>query len=726
MMTAGVVDMYHSRGRVSRYLWAVYTLPSRVPTVALRLVDVLEDERDRWFLWLPVSVAIGIGLYFALPDEPMTGLALPIVAVAMAAVVWLRRGPLALIVAAGVLAAAIGFSLAQLRVWAVDAPILTKRYGPAWTEGRVVASEPRPNAYRLTLSALEIRGLAAGQTPERVRITVRARSVPAPRPGQRIGIMAVLMPPPMPHSPAAFDFPRQAYFQQLGGVGYAVSSPKMAVDPDPEAWRPLAAIAEARRRIAGQIRAVVPGMTGNVAAALMTGERGDIDPAVMDAMRDAGLAHLLAISGLHMGLVAGFVFLLLRGGLALWQPVALNYPIKKWAAVGSLAAAFCYLFVAGATVSTQRAFMMTGLVLIAILVDRRALSMRTVAWAALVLLALTPESLLHVGFQMSFAAVVALIATYEIAGPKFRSLRLAGGLGRRLALYLAAVALTTVIAGFASGLIALFHFNRVISYGLIANLVAVPVMALWVMPAAVLGFVLMPFGLAALALRPMGVGIDVIVGVAKFIAGLPGAVSVVSAMPMAGLVAIALGGLWLCLWRRRWRLLGIIGISAGCLSLAVYRPPHILINGDGKLVAARAEGGGLMVSSKRAGRNARAAWLRRDGLSDAAPWPSTGPSGDGRLRCDGLGCIYRVNGWVAALPHHEGALSEDCRTADIVVASVPVRVRCSSARIIVDRFDIWREGAHVVYLPKTGPPHAVSVNDVRGRRPWVVDRSRRR
>jgi competence protein ComEC len=697
-----------------------------MPAAVLRLVDVLDDERDRWFLWVPVCAAIGIGVYFALPTEPMMGLALPAAVVAAAMMVWLRRGPLALIVSAAVLAAALGFSLAQIRVWTVDAPILAKRHGPTWAEGSVVSSERRPNAYRLTLSAVQIRGLAAPQTPARVRITVRARSVPAPRPGQRIGIMAVLMPPPMPHSPAAFDFPRQAYFQQLGGVGYAVSAPKVVVDPDPDALRPMAVIAEVRQSIAGHVRATVPGMAGKVAAALMTGERGDIDPAVLDAMRDAGLAHLLAISGLHMGLVAGFVFLLLRGGLALWPSVALSYPIKKWAAVGSLGAAFCYLFVAGASVSTQRAFMMTALVLVAVLVDRRALSMRTVAWAALVLLALSPESVLHVGFQMSFAAVVALIATYEIAGPKFRNLRQSGGLGRRLVLYLGAVALTTVIAGFASGLIALFHFNRVISYGLVANLVAVPVMALWVMPAAVLSFVLMPFGLAVLALIPMGMGIEVIVGVARAIADLPGAVSVVSAMPMAGLIAIALGGLWLCLWRRRWRLFGIAGLVAGVLSLGAYRPPDMLINGDGKLTAVRAEGGGLMVSSRRAGRNVRAAWLRRDGLSHAEPWPNAGPSGDGRLRCDGLGCIYRVNGWVAALPRHEGALPEDCRTADVIVASVPVRVRCSSARIIVDRFDVWREGAHAVYLPKTGPPRAISVNDVRGRRPWVVDPSRRR
>ena len=302
----------------------------------------------------------------------------------------------------------------------------------------------------------------------------------------------------------------------------------------------------------------------------------------------------------------------------------------------------------------------------------------------------------------------------------------AGGLGRRLALYLVAVALTTVIAGFSSGLIALFHFNRVISYGLIANLVAVPIMGLWVMPAAVIGFVLMPFGLAALALIPMGLGIDIIVAVARFIAGLPGAVSVVPAMPMAGLVAIALGGLWLCLWRRRWRLVGLVGIVAGCLSLAAYRPPDVLINGDGKLTAVRAENGGLMVSSKRAGRNARAAWLRRDGLARAEAFPKAGPSDDGRLRCDGFGCIYRLNGWLVALPRHEGALLEDCRTADVIVAAVPVTVRCSSARIIIDRFDVWRAGPHAIYLPKTGPPHAVSVNQARGRRPWVVDPSRRR
>ena len=215
----------------------------------------------------------------------------------------------------------------------------------------------------------------------------------------------------------------------------------------------------------------------------MTGERSAIPPAVMAAVRDSGLAHLLAISGLHIGLVAGILFFGLRGALALVPPLALRYPIKKWAAAAAIPGAFAYALVAGATVPSQRAFLMIGLVLLAVLLDRRGLSMRTVAWAAVIILLLHPESLLGASFQLSFAAVTALIAGYEVV----RGRRRLGGNGppviwRRILFYVGGVALTTLIAGAVTAPFAAYHFNRLAAYGLAANLIAVPVTALWIMP----------------------------------------------------------------------------------------------------------------------------------------------------------------------------------------------------------------------------------------------------
>ena len=212
------------------------------------------------------------------------------------------------------------------------------------------------------------------------------------------------------------------------------------------------------------------------------GERGAIPADVLAAMRDSGLAHLLAISGLHVGLVAGILFFAARGGCALVPAVALRFPIKKWAAVVALIGAFGYLLLAGAPVPTQRAFVMVGLVLVAVLVDRRGISMRLVVWAAMFILLVRPESLLGASFQLSFAAVLALVAGYEALGPRLRVWYGESGAARRVLLYVGGVALTTVIAGLATAPFALFHFNRVVVYSLAANLVAVPLTALWVMP----------------------------------------------------------------------------------------------------------------------------------------------------------------------------------------------------------------------------------------------------
>ena len=413
----------------------------------------------------------------------------------------------------------------------------------------------------------------------------------------------------------------------------------------------------------------------------------------MDAFRDSGLAHLLAISGLHIGLVAGIIFIALRGALALIPALALAHPIKKWAAVAAIAGAFGYTVVAGATVPTQRAFLMIGLVLMAVLFDRRGLSMRLVAWAA---------TLVRRRYGEGQGAAV----------------------WRRVFLYVGGVALTTLIAGSVTAPFAVYHFNCFAAFGLAANLIAVPVTAFWIMPWAVAAFLLMPFGLEAAALTPMGWGTGVVIAVAETVAAWPGAMILLPAMPVWGLVVLVAGGLWLCLWRRPWRLWGVAGITVGLLSILVVRPPDILIDGAGRLLAVRTEDGLLAVSSRKAARFNRQVWLRRAGQEEAPPlWPKEGDGG-GRMACDALGCIYRAKGHVVGLVRRAEALGEDCWHADVVVSVVPVRAPCPSADTVIDRFDLWREGGHAVWMKDGERVRVESVNESRGRRPWVVRRKR--
>ncbi len=413
-----------------------------------------------------------------------------------------------------------------------------------------------------------------------------------------------------------------------------------------------------------------------------------------------------------------------RAALSLCAPLALRFPIKKWAAMAAIAGAFSYAMLAGATVPSQRAFLMVGLVLLAVMVDRRALSMRTIAWAAAIVLLVQPESMLGASFQMSFGAVVALIATYELLSERSRNANInihGRSVLAKAFIYIGGVALTTVIAAAATAPFVIYNFNQLSAYGLAANMIAVPVTAIWVMPWAVVAFVLMGVGLEQWALIPMGWGIDVVTRVAESISSLPGAISILPSMPSWGISLVALGGIWLCLWRRRWRLWGLASIAAGVASIAIVRPPDILVSADGKLMAVRQAGGNLAVSSMVKARFERKVWLRRSGLDGASParWPDEGFSRDRRLTCDSMGCIYRAGGQRIALIRNNGALFEDCRSADVIISAVPVRGPCPSAHTVIDRFELWRNGAHALWIDDGGV-RIESVNQERGKRPWVL------
>ncbi len=704
-------------GRLSGARW-------RVPAAAIWAWNLLAADRERWVLWVPVMFGAGIAVYFLLRFEPPPGaglIALVLLGLALLTAKWLPE-PVILLLVAG-FCAAVGFTAAGWRAASVDAPSLTKRIGPVTVSGRVVGNQRHDGGRRYLLDRVRIGNLPGEATPTQVRIVVRQPVAEQAWPGDGIRVRAILSPPSGPAAPGAFDFQRQAYFRQLGAVGFSVKPPRVTERHGQSgAFEWGIGVSRLRETITRRIEGALSGTAGAVATGLMTGERGAIPKPVMQAMRDAGLAHLLAISGLHIGLVAGILFFASRLAMAAVEGLALRWPIKKWSAALALIGAFAYLNITGATIPTQRAFLMTGLVLVAVMLDRNAISMRLVAWAAGVVLLFAPESLTQASFQMSFAAVIALVAVYEQLRQEFSERRRGAGPGRRLLLYLAGIALTSLVAGLATAPFAVFHFNRMVSYGLLANMLAVPLTGLWIMPWAMLAFLLMPLGLEHLALAPMGWGIDALVAVATGVADLPGAVSLIPAMPVSGLVLIAAGGLWLCLWQTNWRLAGAPLLLIGLATPFLADRPDLLVTGDAKLVAVRSRDGGLLLSTGSAARFAADTWLRRSGLAEAGRFPSDRPSRDGRLRCDSLGCIYRVDGTAVAIARHQAALAEDCRHVDILVSLIPVRGRCPAARILIDRFDLWRDGAHALYH-RGGKWRVDSVGQRRGHRPWTGKKS---
>jgi competence protein ComEC len=690
-----------------------------------RLGTLLTLERDRWFLWTPVFLGVGIGLYFSLEAEPWPWLG-PLAASGLllaTAALWRAGGerhrPKAIAVLALALIAA-GFTAATVRTHVKATQSLTRSLGPTLVAGQVVLVEAFPDSVRVTLEDLSEPRFGDRRASERVRLKLGG-SQPAIRPGDRIQVRAMLSPPPAPALPGAFDFQRHAYFLGLGAVGYAVGRADVVQPGRGEDGGGGFALAMARLRAAvgERVRARIEGDTGAVVVAFLLGEQTGISPELMTAIRDSGLAHLLSISGLHIGLAAGIIFFSTRLLLAAVPWLALRLPVKKLAAVAALAGAGFYTLLAGAPITAQRSFLMLAIVLVAILVDRRALSMRLVGWAAIVILLTAPETMLGPSFQMSFAAVVAIIAVYEeVKVRRGERDERPSWLGRS-ALYLLSVALTTLAAGTATTPFALYHFNRFTLYGVAANLVAVPLTGFWIMPWAVLAMILMPLGLEGLALGMMASGVDWVLWAAKTVAAWPGAVTTLPTLPVWGLSAIALGGLWFCLWRRRWRAFGLAGIALGALSASIERPPDVIVEGRGKLIAVRGADGGLLVSSRQAAPIARETWLRRRAEESALLWPRVGTSADGSLACDPLGCLYRAGDRTVAFVRDRAALDDDCRVADILVMAEGLVQPCPSAARIIDGRALDRFGAHALWLDGARIRIA-TVNGARGNRPWVT------
>jgi competence protein ComEC len=683
------------------------------------LADAFAAERARWALWLPVAMGAGVVLFFSLRTDPPAWAGLLALAVSLAAWTSARRRTQAAVAALLFAAGAAGFCSAQLRTAVADTPVLERRLGPAEVVGRVAEVDRREDGIRVVLGELRVERLPADRTPRRVRIGLRGDAAPVP--GSVVRVRAVLLPPPGPAEPGAFDYRRFAFFQGIGATGYAVGAWAEARGAEP-GWGTAAgaALERARGAVADRVAAVVPQPAAGVTAALLNGDRSGVQEHVLDWFRDSGLAHLLAISGLHVGLAAGGVLFAVRALLAAVPALALRWPIKKVAAVAAFLAAAAYTLLVGAPVPTLRALLMTGLVLLAVLVDRSAISMRTVAVAAAVVLAVAPETLDGPSFQMSFGAVVALIAAWEAAQPRLTAWRAAAGPLGRGGLYVGGVALTSVVATLATGPFALYHFQQLPVLGVAANMVAVPLTAFWVMPCAVVAGALMPLGLEEWPLRAMGWGVALIVETARVTAEAPGAVLRVPATGPDALVLVVLGALWICLWQKRWRLLGLLPVAAGiAAALAAPDRPHVIVPADGAPVAVRAADGTLSLSSRRGGEFEREAWARRDGRDPEEAetvWPRDRRSRDGLLDCTPDVCLYRAEEVLVALVRGRAGMERACASAQVVVTSLATRGCWAPA--VIDRDALRRDGAHAVHL-RDGRWRVETARDRLGRRPWT-------
>lgn len=690
-------------------------------------VIAFEAERERWILWIPVFCGIGIATYFSLNFEPPMWFGpAAVLSGLLALFTTVKRGDIYTLVSILMLVSGIGFTASVFATWSADGQLLQREIGPVDVSGQITKVEYQPKSVRVTMEKLRISALAPDKTPNSVRIVMSAKQ-PSFNSGDWIRIRATLKPPSPPAMPDAFDFQRQSFFNGPGAVGFAFGRAVVeGTAPKTGSGAVTFFIEHLRESINASVRASISGEKGAVASALMTGDRAAIEQDVMSAMRDSGLAHLLAISGLHVGLVAGILFFSVRTLLVIIPGLVLRYPVKKWAAIVAMIGALGYAVVSGSTVPTQRAFLMLAFVLLAIIFDRQGISMRVVAWAAMAIMVVSPQSILGASFQLSFAAVIALVAFYEEFRDREKFQNQRGSLWRIGAYYVLGVAMTTIVAGLATAPFAAYHFNSVATFGLIANLLAVPITAIWIMPSAVASFVLMPLGLENIALQVMGLGVEMVIWVARTVSSIPGAVRVAPAFPMWGLGLVAIGGLWAAIWKGKIRLIGFPLIIAGMTSSVFMLPPDIIVSSNGELAAIKTTNGGYVVLTLQKAKFERDIWLRRAGLNRAdGRWPKNGKSGD--IACDGSGCIFIKQNYSVSFAHNEDAFAEDCASSDVLFAmkkgienaAFEQGVACAKPLLLITQDDLAKNGAYAIWLSGDGV-RVQTVNQQRGNRPWVT------
>ena len=673
-----------------------------------------EAGAGRVLPWVPIAFGTGIAFYFAADHEPVL-LVAAVTALGLVAAAFLLRRQKMFPVAVMIAAVAAGFAIATWKTARVAHGVLARPMYAVSVTGFVETRDIRERTDRFVLRVVSMESPRGQTRLERVRLSVRKGTAPAV--GSFVELKARLQPPRGPLRPGSYDFGRDMYFAGIGASGFVTGSIKTVDPPDSGGFslRYAAFTQGLRDAIDARIRTALEGDRRAIATALLTGRRDAISAPVNDAMFISGLGHVLSISGYHMAVVAGVVFFAVRALLALMPRLSAGFPIKKWSAAAALAAAAFYLLLSGAEVATQRSFFMTAVVLIAIMVDRRAVTFRTLAVAAMIVLTIAPEALVHPSFQMSFAATLGLVALVQLGMPHLfaapdnsATARIALWGGREIAM----LALASLVAGLATRPYAAFHFHRVTPYGVVANLAAMPVVSAMVMPAGLLGLVAMPFGFDGVFWQAMGWGIDWMIVVAQWVAALPGAIGRMAAFGTGPLVAASLGIILLGLLRTPLRWSGAAVLALAVVWALAVPQPDILISGDGHSIGVRGRDGRLHLM-----RTAKDTFLQKEWLAaDADPRPPGDASLSEGVSCDGAGCVVRMaDGALVALALRPEALTDDCVQAALVVTARPAPGACGA--LVVDQERLRRQGA--MALRKSRDGFAVDAVKPKGvDRPW--------
>ena len=700
---------------IARPLWGAAPRGEFAFVAQVRQWAAQEIAAGRLLPWLVVAYGFGVVIYFTAEHEPVWQVAAGTAVACAFGAFLLRRHLTAFVVALFITSIACGFAVATIKTASIAHPILRYNASGVTIAGFVELREESQHTDRIVIRVERIEGNRIEDKPQRVRLSVKRGMAPAP--GSFIEVRALLDPPLQPLKPGSYDFARDLYFQQIGASGFVRGAIKIVTPPSTAGLMQQvdAAVQRLRDTIDAHVRAVLPGDKGAIAAMLLNGRRDVISENLYNALFISGIGHVLSISGYHMAVVAGVVFFLLRALLALIPGLADRAPIKKWAAGGALLATTFYLVLSGAEVATQRSYLMIAIVLTGVMLDRPALTLRTLTAAAFLVLIFAPQAVVHPSFQMSFAATLALVASYDRGVPRLRP-GADSSLGTRAALWgtneIVSLTIASLVAGFATTPFAAYHFHRLAPYGVLANLLAMPVVSAWVMPWGLIGLLAIPFGFDGECWRQMGYGLEWMDKVSLWVANLPGAVGHVTSFGTGPLLLATAGLLVIGLFKTPLRWSGAVLALAGTIWAANLPRPDVLVSDDGRVFAVRGASGQLAFHHTGGDTFAIKEWLAAD--ADARDYHDRA-LGEG-IACDPSGCIGKLgDGAMVAYDLTPDAFEEDCRHAVLIVTPRDAPADCAAQ--VVGR-ELWRQRGALT-LRRDGAGFAIeSVRPANYDRPW--------
>lgn len=641
-------------------------------------------SNERFFLWLPVFFALGCGLYFSLQSEPRLTLSFSLFLVALICAfqvygLLLKRVLLVFSVVC------FGLFWAHIRTMAVDGDVLNRSIKEINISGTVISSEARLKGSQTVIDIHRVHSIR-NQSPNRLLLYGKQQHAYQLQAGCFATLNARLMPLSEPVLPDGYDPRLDQHFKKIGGRGFIRDISRVECR-DKSSWS--AKLQNIRFAIADRLYSRMSKDAGGIGAALLTGLRGRIPTNQRDVLRTSGLAHMLAISGMHMALITGTIYGGLRLFLAFFPGFVQRVNARAICGGAGMVGGTAYLLLSGMSVSTQRAYVMMALIFLAIIIGRQALTLRNVAMAAFIVLLISPHAILQAGFQMSFAAVLSLVAFYETYGrdswfPLYhKRLSFWAHRWRQMSFYFLALIFTSLIAGAVTGYIGAYHFNYLSTYGLAANLLAVPILGAIIMPAGLFAVLLMPFGLEQLPLDIMSKGIEWVVAAADWTMQPEGSVIYISSTPSFGLISFSVGLLVLCLLpdKRRW--VGLAPILMSFVVLGQATPPRLLVHGFLHHIALQQADGHYQILSRSRHNYVPSRWLVANG--------QTGGVRTVQTLCDADLCFLKNEAIKVARVGDIAMLSHACAKADIVLTKFKLskeqKLTCDAQ--VFDRY-AWR------------------------------------